>query len=45
MCRACSTYGEEERCVQGFGGVPQVKRKLGNPRCRGEDNIQILQLA
>jgi hypothetical protein len=28
---ACSTYGREERCVQGFGGVPEGKRYLEDP--------------
>jgi len=39
---ACSTYGGEERCIQGFGvGKPEGKRPLGRPRCRWEDNIKM----
>ena len=34
MSWACSTYGGEERCIQGFGGT------LGRPRRRWEDNIK-----
>jgi hypothetical protein len=29
-----------ERHVQGFGGKPEVKRPLGRPRRRWEDNIK-----
>jgi hypothetical protein len=29
---ACGTYGGGERCMKGFGGRPDVKRKLGRPR-------------
>ena len=38
---ACSTYGGEERRVQGFGGKPKGKRPLGRPRRRWEDNIEM----
>ena len=31
---------EENRCTQGFGGLPQRKRPLGRPRRRWEDNIK-----
>jgi hypothetical protein len=31
---ACSTYGGEERCVQGFGWEREEKRPLGRPRRR-----------
>jgi hypothetical protein len=34
MDGACSAYGGEKRRVQGFGGKPEVKRRLGRPRCR-----------
>ena len=26
---ACSAYGGEERCIQGFGGAPELKIPLG----------------
>jgi len=26
MCRACSEYGAEERCIQGFGGKKMTER-------------------
>jgi hypothetical protein len=35
---ACSAYGGEERCIQGFGGGNL--RPLGIPRRRREDNIK-----
>ena len=38
---ACSTYGEEERCTQGFRGETERKRLLGTPRRRWDDNIKI----
>ena len=41
MGRACSAYGGGERHVQGFGGKPGVKRPLGRPRHRWEDNIKM----
>jgi len=41
MYGVCSTYGGEQRCVQGFGGKPEVKRPLGRPRHRREDNIKM----
>jgi hypothetical protein len=37
---ACSTYGGGERCIQDFGG-PEVRRPLGRPRRRWEDNIKM----
>jgi len=37
----CSTYGGEQRCMQGFGGKPEGKRPLGRPRRRWEDNIKM----
>jgi len=36
-----STYGGEERCIQGFVGKPEGKRPLGRPRHRWEDNIKM----
>ena len=41
MGGACSTYGEEEKCIQGFGGKPKGKKPLGRPRHRWEDNIKM----
>jgi len=38
---ACSAYGGEERCIQGFGGAPEGKRPLVRPRHRWEDNIKM----
>jgi len=36
MGRACSTYGEEERCIQGFGGGNLRERDhLGDPGVDG----------
>jgi len=28
-------------CIQGFGGKPEGKRRLGRPRSRWEDNIKM----
>ena len=41
MGGACSAYGGEERCIQGFGGKPEGKRPLGRPRRRWKDNIKM----
>jgi hypothetical protein len=41
MGGACSTYGREERCVQGFGGKPEGKRPLERLRCRRENNVKM----
>jgi hypothetical protein len=41
MRGACSSEGEGERRVQGFGGEPEGKRTLERPRCRWEDNIKM----
>jgi len=41
MGRACGMHGEEERCMQGFGGEPEGKTPLGRPRRRWEGNIMI----
>jgi hypothetical protein len=30
----CSTYGEEERCIQDFMGKPEGRRPLGRPTRR-----------
>ena len=39
--RACSTYGGEQRCVQGLVGEPEGKRQLGRSRPRWQDNIKM----
>ena len=41
MGGTCGTYLGRERCAQGFGGEPEVRRPLGRPRCRWEDNIKM----
>jgi hypothetical protein len=40
---ACSTYGAEQRCIQGLGGggAAEGKKPLGRPRRRREDNIKM----
>jgi hypothetical protein len=38
----CSTHGEGERCLQGFGWEARRERRpLGRPRRRWEDNIKM----
>jgi len=41
MSGTCSTYGEEERFIQGFVGKPEGKRSLERPRRRWEYNIKM----
>ena len=42
MDGACSTYGGEERCVQGFWWAkPEGDRQCGRSPHRSEDNIKI----
>jgi len=41
MGGACSAYGGEDRCIQGFGGKPEGKKSHGSPRRRWEDNIML----
>jgi len=41
MGGACSTYGEEERHIQGEVRKPEGKRPLGRHRHRWEDNIKM----
>jgi len=41
MGGACSAYGGEERCIEGFGGETEGKRPLGRTRHRWEDNIKM----
>jgi hypothetical protein len=43
MGKECNTHGEEEECMQGFGGKPRGKRPLGRPRRSWEDNIKNLE--
>jgi len=42
MGGACSTYGGEHKCIQGFGGKPEGKRPLGRPRRRWEVTIKMV---
>jgi len=37
----CSTYGGEERHIQGLVWKPEGKRPLGRPRYRRDDNIKM----
>jgi len=37
----CSTYGGEEKCIEGFGGKNWGKKLLGKHRQRWEDNIKM----
>jgi hypothetical protein len=37
----CGKHGGGERCLQGFGGRPEIKRPLGRPRYRWENNIKL----
>jgi hypothetical protein len=41
MCRACSTNGGEEECVQAIGRKARRKGAIGSPRCRLVDNIKM----
>jgi hypothetical protein len=41
MGGACSRYGGEEMCIQGFGEETLEKRPLGRPRRRLEANIKM----
>ena len=43
MGRTCSTYGGEEKCIQGFGQKTggEGGRPLGRPRRIWEDNIKM----
>ena len=38
---ACSVYGEQKKCVQGFGEETRGKKSLGRPRHRWEDNTKM----
>ena len=41
MGRACGAYGEDRRVHRVLVWKPEVKRPLGRPRHRWEDNIKI----
>ena len=41
MGEACSTYGREESCIQGFGGKPEGRRPLERLRYRWENNVKM----
>jgi len=41
MGRACSIYGGEERCIQGFGVKSEGKILLGRHRRRWEYNFEV----
>jgi hypothetical protein len=38
---ACSTHGEKRNAYRILVGKPEVKRPLGRPRRRWEDNIKM----
>jgi hypothetical protein len=42
MGGACSSDGERRGVYRGFVGKPEGKRPMGRPRCRWEDNINVL---
>jgi len=37
---ACGTYGDRRGIYRVLVGKPEVKRPLGKPMCRWEDNIK-----
>jgi hypothetical protein len=41
MGGACSTYREQEICIQDFGGEKWGKRSFGRPKRRREYNIKM----
>jgi len=41
MSGACGTYGENRGTYRILVGKPEVKRPLGKPVCRWEDNIKM----
>jgi len=41
MGGACSAHGGEERCTQGFGAKPEVKRRLERSRRRWVVNVKM----
>jgi hypothetical protein len=41
MGGTCSTHGERKGVYMGLVGKPEVKRPLGRPRLRWEDNIKM----
>jgi hypothetical protein len=38
---ACSTHGEDVKCIQVLSANPERNRLLGIPRLKWEDNIKI----
>jgi hypothetical protein len=40
--RACSTYGRQEKCIEGYGGKTEVKRPPGRPLLKRQNNIKII---
>jgi len=41
MGSACGTYGEEEKCIENFGGDTWGSRPLGRPRHRWQDTMKM----
>jgi hypothetical protein len=41
MCKACSMHGQKTNAYRVLVGKSEVKRPLGNPRCRGEDKFKL----
>jgi hypothetical protein len=41
MGRSCDTYGDEEKCLQGFGGGKLKDGPLGRPRHRWKNNTKM----
>jgi hypothetical protein len=41
MGGTCSTYGEDERCIQVLVGKTEGMRPLGRPRRRWKNNINM----
>jgi hypothetical protein len=41
MSGACSTYGDRRGAYRLAVGKPEIKRPLGRPRLREENNIRI----
>jgi len=41
MGRACSTHGEDGKCIENIYRKPEGRRPLRRPRHRWEDNIRM----
>jgi len=41
MGSACGTNGEEEKCIESFGGETWGSRPLGRPRHRWQDSMKM----